>query len=249
MRKMISTPLLSIVTICKNEPFIAATGESVCAQKNQNFEWLVIDGASTDETLKHLSPYQKRADVFISEPDDGIYPAMNKGIRQAKGKYLLFLNGGDLLYDENTLSKVLPYLNKGAADVFYGDSYRLFEKEEDCFVKTYPPKIEKSFFLTNTLGHQSSFIKRKLFERLGGYREDFKIVSDKEKWLCFLEYGAKFEHLPFPCARFRMNGVSRFPSELLKKEKIKMLKEYYPAEVLYNSDKPYLQSLFGCVSR
>ncbi|MGN0913556.1 MAG: glycosyltransferase family 2 protein [Alphaproteobacteria bacterium] len=236
--------LLSIITICKNEPFIADTCQSVCSQINQNFEWLIIDGASTDDTLQKLKPFQERADVFVSEPDGGIYPAMNKGINLAQGKYLLFLNGGDLLYDTETIGKILPYLNKGRADVFYGDSYRLFECEKDCFIKTYPDEIDKSFFLSNTLAHQSSFIRKDLFTVLGGYREDFKIVSDKEKWLCFLDNGAKFSHIPFPCSRFRMNGISRFPSQLLKEEKIKMLKEYYPEKTLYNSKLSYLQALF-----
>lgn len=242
---MANSPLLSIITICKNEPFIESTCQSVCSQTNQNFEWLVIDGASADDTLKKIQPFRDRADVFISEPDGGIYPAMNKGINLAGGKYLLFLNGGDLLYDDQTIARVLPYLNKGRADVFYGDSFRLFENEKDCFIKTYPDTIKKSFFLDNTLAHQSSFIRRDLFIKFGGYREDFKIVSDKEKWLCFVDNGAKFSHLPFPCSRFRMNGISRFPSELLKAEKIKMLKEYYPEETLYNSTLPYLQALFS----
>lgn len=242
---MAAAKLLSIITICKNEPFIDSTCQSVCAQTNQNFEWLIIDGASTDNTLEKIKPYQDRADVFLSEPDSGIYPAMNKGIRLARGKYLLFLNGGDLFYDDRTTARVLPYLNKGHADVFYGDSYRLFAKERDCFIKIYPDVLEKSFFLDNTLAHQSSFIKKDLFAKFGGYREDFKIVSDKEKWLCFMDNGVKFLHLPFPCSKFRMNGVSRFPSQLLKAEKIKMLTQYYPENLLYNSSLPYLQALFG----
>lgn len=242
---MAEQKLLSIITICKNEPFIESTCQSVCSQTSQNFEWLIIDGASTDDTLEKIKPFQNRADVFISEPDGGIYPAMNKGIRQATGKYLLFLNGGDLLYDNRTIEKVLPYLNKGSGGVFYGDSYRLFEEREKCFIKTYPDKINKSFFLDNTLAHQSSFIKKDLFTRLGGYREDFKIVSDKEKWLCFLDNGVKFSHIPFPCSCFRMNGISRFPSQLLKEEKIKMLKMYYPEKQLYRSTLPYLQALFS----
>lgn len=244
MEKTMTSPLLTIITICKNEPFIESTCQSVCQQTTQNFEWIIIDGTSKDDTLEKISKYKNRIDTLISEPDNGIYPAMNKGITLARGKYLLFLNGGDLLYDKSTLSKVLPYLNKGAADIFYGDSYRLFSKKQDCFIKTYPETIDKSFFLTNTLAHQSSFIKSTLFTRYGTYREDFKIVSDKEKWLCFLKNNAKFTHLPFPCSQFRMNGISRFPSELLKQEKIKMLKEYYPASSLYNSGLPYLQSLF-----
>lgn len=244
-KNMKNRPLLSVITICKNEPFIESTCRSVCAQTNRNFEWIIIDGKSTDDTLDKIAPYRERADIFVSEADGGIYPAMNKGIALARGKYLLFLNGGDLFYDEKTVAGVLPYLNKGGADVFYGDSYRLFAKEEDCFVKTYPDKVEKSFFLSNTLAHQSSFIKRDLFAKFGGYREDFTIVSDKEKWLCFLDNGAVFKHLPFVCSQFRMNGVSRFSSECLKQEKIRMLKEYYPEKLLYGSDIPYLRNLFG----
>lgn len=237
--------LLSVITVCRNEPFIESTCKSVCAQTNQDFEWIIVDGASTDDTLDKIKPYQSRADILISEPDAGIYPAMNKGIGLARGKYLLFLNGGDLLYNDTTLARVTPYLDRETADVFYGDSYRLFEQERDCFIKTYPDKIDKSFFLNNTLAHQSSFIKKDLFERFGGYREDFKIVSDKEKWLCFVDNGVRFAHLCFPCSRFRMNGISRQPSERLKEEKIRMLKEYYGEKTLYDSELPYLKDLFS----
>lgn len=242
---MKNQPLLSVITICRNEPFIESTCRSVCGQSNQNFEWIIVDGKSTDDTLDKIAPYRPRADVFVSEADGGIYPAMNKGISLAGGKYLLFLNGGDLFYDEGTVARVLPYLNKGGADVFYGDSYRLFARPEDCFVKSYPDELKKSFFLSNTLAHQSSFIKKDLFSKFGGYREDFSIVSDKEKWLCFLDKGVVFKHLPFVCSQFRMNGVSRFSSERLRQEKIKMLKEYYPETVLYGTDIPYLRNLFG----
>lgn len=242
---MTTQKLLSIITVCKNEPFIESTCRSVCAQVNQDFEWIVVDGASTDDTLEKAAPYRGRADVFVSEPDGGIYPAMNKGIGYARGRYLLFLNGGDLFYDDKTTARVLPYLNSGKAGVFYGDSYRLFAREEDCFVKTYPTDLDKSFFLSDTLAHQSSFIKKELFEKFGGYREDFKIVSDKEKWLRFMDNGVVFRHLPFVCSRFRMNGISRFPSERLKEEKIKLLREYYPDGLLYNSEIPYLKALFS----
>lgn len=237
-------PLLSVITICKNEPFIEPTCQSVVAQTCQDFEWLVIDGASTDNTLDILNKYQDRMDVFISEPDRGIYNAMNKGISKAKGKYLLFLNGGDMLYAPETLAQVLPYLRAGKADIFYGDSYRLFENPKECFVKTYPDKLKKDFFLSNTLAHQSSYIKRELFARFGLYREDFKIVSDKEKWLCFMDNGAKFMHLPFVCSVFRMNGMSRLPTELLKQEKMKMLEQYFDKNMLQTSPLPYLQKLY-----
>lgn len=237
-------PLLSVITICKNEPFIETTCQSVMAQTYQDFEWLVIDGASTDNTLDTLSKCQYRINTLVSEPDSGVYNAMNKGIAKAKGKYLLFLNGGDMLYAPDTLKNVMPFLESGKADIFYGDSYRLFEEEEKCFIKTYPEKLVKNFFLDNTLAHQSSFIKREMFARFGLYREDFKIVSDKEKWLCFMENGAKFTHLPFVCSYFRMNGISRLPTELLKQEKIRMLEQYFDKTMLRTSDLPYLKALF-----
>lgn len=237
-------PLLSVITICKNEPFIEPTCQSVVSQTCQDFEWLVIDGASTDNTLDILNKYQYRINTLVSEPDSGIYNAMNKGIAKAKGKYLLFLNGGDMLYAPETLAQVLPYLRAEKADILYGDSYRLFENPKECFVKTYPDKLKKDFFLSNTLAHQSSYIKRELFARFGLYREDFKIVSDKEKWLCFMDNGAKFTHLPFVCSVFRMNGMSRLPTELLKQEKIRMLEQYFDKTMLQTSPLPYLQKLY-----
>lgn len=236
--------ILSVITICKNEPFIADTCASVIRQTNQNFEWIIIDGASTDDTLAKIQPYAHRANVFISEPDAGIYSAQNKGIKYAHGKYLLFLNGGDLLYDDNTIANVMPFLTDGTECVFYGDSYRLFDDADKCFTKTYPDTITKDFFLENTLGHQSCFIHRNLFKKFGPYREDFRIVSDKEKWLDFISNGVQFRHIPFPCAQFRMNGISTRKNDELKAEKIKLLTQYFPMSVLRDSDIESVQKLF-----
>ena len=161
--------LLSIITVCKNEPFIEETCQSICAQSCQEFEWIVVDGASTDDTLNKLKKYSSKIDCFISEPDTGTYNAMNKGIKKSHGKYLLFMNGGDLFYNNKIIETILPYLKKEDADIFYGDSYRLFQQKKDCFIKTYPDELEKSFFLTNTLAHQSAYIKKELFEKYQGY--------------------------------------------------------------------------------
>lgn len=237
-------PILSIITICKNESYIEETCKSIVNQSNQNFEWIVVDGASTDDTLEKLYKYKERIDTFISETDDGVYFAMNKGIKQARGEYLLFMNGGDVFYNNNVVAVVMPLLTKMKKDVFYGDSYRLFENKKDCFIKTYPDKITKSFFLTNTLAHQSSFIKKELFEKFGGYREDFKIVSDKEKWLKFIDNDVDFFHISQPLSCFRMNGISRQQSDTLLQEKKKLLEEYFLRDLLYETNVPYLQNIF-----
>ena len=120
----------------------------------------------------------------------------------------------------------------------------MFEQQKDCFIKTYPDKLEKSFFLTNTLAHQSSYIKRELFEKYQGYREDFKIVSDKEKWLKFMDNKVNFKHIPFVLSCFRMNGKSRQQTPLLRKEKRQMLEMYFPKQALYGTNIPYLQQIF-----
>ena len=239
---------ISIITICRNEPFIEATCKSIIGQTNQNFEWVVVHGASTDGTIDTLRKYINRMDIFISEADNGVYDAMNKGIAAAHGEYLLFMNGGDMLYDTDTIERIIPFLSNHDECVFYGDSYRLFDTPEDCFIKTYPETITKDFFLTNTLGHQSCFIHHKLFKRHGPYRTDFKIVSDKEKWLKLISAKEKFYHIPFACSKFRMNGVSRNKTPELKKEKFKLLTQYFSQEQLYNSNEPYLKDIFGQAS-
>jgi len=222
-------PKISIITICKNErPFIQSTCDSVISQSYTHFEWIVVDGASTDGTLDILKKYTHAMRHFISEPDAGIYPAMNKGISLASGEFCLFLNGGDFLYSPFVLHQTVPHLTS-QTDVLYTNSYRLHTPSESSkdFIKTYPETLTKDFFLTNTLGHQSSFIRRTLFDRYGLYREDFKIVSEKEKWLVFMENNVRFQYLPLTTSVFRLNGISRHKTPALQMEKQRMLAEHF----------------------
>ena len=130
---MESDPLFSIITVCRNEfPKIRATCESICNQSVRNFEWIVIDGASTDGTLDVLDEYRDRIAILVSEPDKGIYNAMNKGIRRAGGEYVVFMNGGDRFMDENVLETVAAAPRK---DIISGDL--LFDGGKQT-VKTYP---------------------------------------------------------------------------------------------------------------
>lgn len=101
---------LSIVTVCYNEKDIGRTCESIVSQSCQDFEWIVVDGGSTDGSLEVIKHYKERIDILISEPDNGIYDAMNKGIRLAKGKWINFMNGGDTFADNGIVGDfcVLP---------------------------------------------------------------------------------------------------------------------------------------------
>src|SRR4051812_9372166 len=112
---------LSIITVnLNNAEGLETTIKSVTGQKNRDFEFIIIDGASTDNSLKVLADYDKQIDLWISEKDKGIYEAMNKGISKSNGAYLLFLNSGDYLYSEDTIGHVMEYLT-GEADIVYGN--------------------------------------------------------------------------------------------------------------------------------
>ncbi|MCS6820483.1 MAG: glycosyltransferase [Microscillaceae bacterium] len=116
-----NVPKISIITVTFNaENYIEATLKSVAQQTYPNIEYLIIDGGSTDRTLEIIHPYQKYITQVISEPDQGLYDAMNKGLALATGEYVWFINAGDEIYDKQTLTKVLR--PKPWADVYYGEA-------------------------------------------------------------------------------------------------------------------------------
>jgi glycosyltransferase involved in cell wall biosynthesis len=204
---LMSEPWLTIITVCKNiATEIGDTCESVVKQTLQNFEWMVVDGASTDGTLTVLEKYRPQITRLISEPDSGIYNAMNKGIGAATGKYLLFLNGGDYLATDTVLSEV--FSRDLDADIIYGNG---FLQHSDGGIETselMPSVITKVFFAQHTLLHQSTFIRRSLFDRYGLYNENYRVVSDWEKWIVFAENGCSFVKIDLAVAFYRNGGIS-----------------------------------------
>ncbi len=217
---------LSIITICYNEPNLNNTCESIVNQTWQDFEWIVIDGGSNDETQKIWDKYKYRIDKFVSEPDNGIYNAMNKGIKLANGAYLNFLNAGDAYCDNNTLMDVIPNLN---TDVIACDLLVCNKNKIEKMV--YPDKIENSFLITNTLGHQATFIKHNLFKKYGLYDESYKIVSDWKKWLdFFVKNDCTYLHVNKFAAKFKLGGISSNDQDLNMQERRMVLDNYFSQE-------------------
>jgi glycosyltransferase involved in cell wall biosynthesis len=168
-------PKLSIITINYNNLVgLKRTVESVVNQTWQEFEYLIIDGGSTDGSAEYIKSQSEHIDYWVSEPDKGIYNAINKGIAKAKGEYLLFLNSGDYFTNLNILED--NYIHLAEKDIIYFDIN--VETENSFFVKKCPEQLTFSFFFTDTLPHQSTFIKRNLFEKHGYYDEDFEIIAD-----------------------------------------------------------------------
>lgn len=236
-------PALSIITVNLNNcAGLEKTIQSVFLQTFSAVEYIVIDGGSTDGSVGLLNTHNERITYWTSAPDNGIYHAMNKGIRQATGEYCLFLNSGDWLTTSSTLENV--FTQNPHADVVAGDIY-FFDTQANA-IKWHVPSPEhltaKALFL-GTLPHQATLIRRSLFERFGVYSEQLKVASD---WLFFvealLEHGCSYQHIPETIAYFNMDGISCNPQtvSLPRRERLGILQQKYP---LFLPDYEQLEQL------
>lgn len=172
----------SIITVnYNNKDGLKKTIESVIAQTFRDFEFIVIDGGSTDGSADVLKEYNDQITYWVSEPDKGIYNAMNKGIAKARGEYLNFMNSGDCFYTPDVLEKVSNYNYE--TDFIVGRDYHYNEKIQKGHASIQPPRTTMIHFYVATLDHQSSFIKRELFKN-SPYDESRRLVSD---WIFFTE--------------------------------------------------------------
>lgn len=198
-------PKLSVITICYNAPRLTATCDSILAQTFRDFEWIVIDGGSGSETQHIWGKYKAHITRFVSEPDTGIYNAMNKGIRLARGTYVCFMNAGDSFHDSAVFSDIFGG-EMPTADVVYGDACYL--KKWGSKIAHYPDRADLMYFINRSINHQASFIRRDLFTKYGLYDESYKNAGDYDKWLCFAKNGATFQHTDRVVADFLMGGRS-----------------------------------------
>lgn len=173
------TPRLSIITVCRNEVSrIQATMDSIIGQSCLSFEWIVVDGASTDGTLDILQRHKNHITRLISEPDQGLYEAMNKGIAAAKGDFLLFMNAGDCLENTEVVRSFLG--NAFTNDLIVGDIRIILKDGRELYRHSTDKKLDADLLYWRTLPHQATFIKRNLFEKFGDYDLSFKLASDWE---------------------------------------------------------------------
>lgn len=209
---------LSIITICKNEPNLRRTLDSINNQTFKDFEWIVIDGKSDSKIIKIFDEYRDRINFFTSEVDRGIYNAYNKAIKKAHGKYVCFMNTGDVFYDDMVLENVFG--RKQTADILYGNTNII--KGKKSYIEEAPDTIDKYFFMYGTINHQSCFIKTSLFKKYGLYNESYKIASDFEKFIVFAKHNVCFKKLNLVIATYYKNGISSNKSKTHREfEKIK----------------------------
>ncbi len=196
---------ISIITVVYNDvSHIEETINSVLSQVYTDVEYLIIDGGSNDGTLNLIEKYQSRLSYFISERDSGIYDAMNKGIHQAKGDWLLFLNSGDILSNEHILLSVKDLLDENTT-IAYGDVRATSEEIEYQFdVKA---GLAKGLLDNMVMNHQSCFIKRD-WHLKNNYNLNYKIASDYHFMLRSFLAGRSFKYFPITISVISTGGLS-----------------------------------------
>lgn len=225
---MVHNPKFSIITVCKNaNTSIGVTVDSVTGQTYRDFEYLLIDGASTDGTTEIVRERTAGlAASIISEPDAGIYDAMNKGLRLARGEWVYFLNAKDCLYDARVLERIagrvqeLPKVELIYGDVIYynGEQRRLVRFN---WLNRWNLRFEH-------LCHQAVFARRSLFEHIGNFDLRYKINADYDWLLRVFCSNRSTAHIDFPVAFYDSDGVSARQHKQLIAERKVVRAKYLP---------------------
>jgi len=212
----VSAPIkLSIITVnLNNAAGLSKTLESVASQTFTNYEHIIIDGGSTDGSVDIIKDYERKYNgvpghlYWVSEPDKGIYNAMNKGIKVASGEYLEFLNSGDYYFSKHSIMFFNQDLN---FDLVFGDDI-VEEKDGRRTTIERPDKITINHLLTKTMSHSASFFKNELFVKFGLYNESYKIAADYEFFLKIFYNGISYLHLNNAITIFETGGISGNPA-------------------------------------
>jgi glycosyltransferase involved in cell wall biosynthesis len=197
-------PLVSVITVVFNgEKFLEQTILSVINQTYTNVEYIIIDGASTDGTLEIIKKYEDKIDQWISEPDTGIYDAMNKGIALAKGELIGIINSDDW-YENYAISEVVDnYRNNPEFGIFNG-LHKLWDDSNFMGIIGHT----SSFLKFGMISHPSCFVRNEIYKKNGLYDTQFKIAADYELMLRFNSIKVPFFFIEKVLANFRNSGLS-----------------------------------------
>lgn len=233
----------SIITInYNNKEGLEQTIQSVLCQTCHDYEYLIIDGGSTDGSEDVIKKYANRIDYWVSEPDGGRYPAMNKGIKQAIGDYLNFMNSGDTFHSSTVLEDIAKM--NFTEDIITGGYYNQ-EKGIKHIIK--PQEVTLLTMFKNTFNHQATFYKRELFrKRL--YDESYVIQSDaKFNYLSIIYDNCSVRIIDYIIAVYDLNGISS-KLEIVDKEWERLLAELFPPRILKDYKNMYTPAEVPIVS-
>lgn len=218
--------LISVITInYNNKEGLSRTIKSVMTQSCKDYEFIIIDGGSTDGSVNIIKENECRINYWISEPDGGIYPAMNKGVQTAHGEYCIFMNSGDIFYNEDVLKNIISLNIK--ADIVCGD-LNIGNKK----ICPSPDTVTMRYLFATTMYHQASLIKTDILKRIP-YDETLRVVGD---WKFFLDAlifnNCSYEHIHLVIAIFEEGGFSTQNKNKADEEREIILKDKFPHRIL-----------------
>lgn len=222
---------ISVITISFNAlAHIEKTIQSVIKQKYNKFEYIVVDGKSNDGTVSIIRKYDNNIDKWISEPDTGIYNAMNKAVKLATGKYCIFMNAGDTFLHDKVLYEVDKYLETDI-DIISGNN--IITSNNKLIAYSKPPKVITFNYLFNSsLCHQSTFIKRQLLIDIP-YDETLRMVSDWKFWIQTLIFkNSSYLSIDVDICNFDGRGITYTQSEKGNIERNMVFKELIPQRII-----------------
>ena len=215
----------SIITVCRNsEKTLPRAMDSLAAQRYKGYEWIVIDGASTDNTVRIARSFSSAPLVMISEPDKGIYDAMNKGIANARGDYIFFLNSDDALHDEDVLGDISVRLDQNPEiDFLYGNVVNI--KLDGNWLRNFS-HVNKHNIMEYSICHQAIFAKRMLFKTVGAFDLRFKFNADYDWMIRVFRHGAHCVHIDRCMAFFSDGGAHLVNTAYTQKERQNVRLQY-----------------------
>ncbi len=203
---------ISIITVVwNNKETIKDAIDSVLSQTYKNIEYIVVDGASSDGTVEIVKSYGDKITKFLSEPDSGLYDAMNKGLKLASGDIVGILNSDDFYIDENVVQKVVDEFEIKKVDSVFADLVFVKPDNLDKVVRYYDSsKFKPSKFVYGWMpAHPTFFVRRSIYEKYGLFKTDYKIAADYEILVRFLaKYKVSYSYLNEVIIKMRMGGVS-----------------------------------------
>ena len=227
-------PFFSIITInLNNDKGLESTINSVINQSFTNYEYIIIDGKSIDSSLEIANKYKSYIKICISENDSGIYDAMNKGISNSIGKYLIFLNSGDLFYDIDVLKNVYNYLSTNFCYILYGNHSVTNNK----FIYNANAKNIKNIFKGSIASHQSMFFNRYIFN-IKKYNLKYKYAADFDLfYYTFVNHNDKIKYLNLHLSNILKDGLSESNS-------IQTYFQFYQISLKYTKNKKLVHIYF-----
>ena len=232
---------VSIITVCYNRAdTIRDTFESVLSQTYSNFEYIVVDGASQDNTVEIIKQYEplfRNRMRWVSEPDKGLYDAMNKGIRMATGEFIALINSDDLICDSHALEKVVNVCQSDKTlDAVYADIFYVSQKDISKIIRTWTVGAQKPFGTGWHPAHLALYIKKEVYNKYGLFNLNYKLAADFELMLRFIDrYKIKTNYIPESFVKMRLGGETSKSLKNIYKQNIECVKAFKENQLTVNS--------------